>query len=73
MIYSGFEISSFEAGKGLWHAKIQRADREPVVIDGISFPKLEVGFAWPDPDLAILHAKSVVDRFQQRFGTDQAS
>ncbi len=66
MIYNGFEISSFEAGKGLWHAKIQRADREPVVIDGISFPKLEIGFAWPDPDLAVLHAKSTIDRFRQR-------
>ena len=45
MIYAGFEIQSFEAGKGLWHARIQRADHAPVVIDGMAFPTLEVGFA----------------------------
>ena len=73
MIYSGFEIKSFEAGKGLWHARIQRADQEPVVIDGISFPTLEVGFAWSDPDSAISDAKTLIDQFQQRFGTDLAS
>jgi hypothetical protein len=68
MIYDGFEIRSFEAGKGLWHARILRADQEPVVIDGISFPMLEVGFAWSDPDAAIADAKSLIDQFQQRFG-----
>ena len=49
MIYGGFEIQSFEAGRGQWHARIQRADPAPVVIDGMSFPTLEVGFAWSDP------------------------
>ena len=34
MIYGGFEIQSFEAGRGLWHARIQRTDLEPVVIVG---------------------------------------
>jgi hypothetical protein len=67
MIYGGFEIKSFEAGKGLWHARILRADQEPVVIDGISFPMLEVGFAWSDPDAAIADAKSLIDRFRQRL------
>ena len=53
MIYGGFEIQSFEAGRGLWHARIQRADQAPVVIDGMAFPTLEVGFAWSDPEAAI--------------------
>jgi hypothetical protein len=67
MIYSGFEIQSFEAGRGLWHARIQRADLAPVVIDGMSFPTLEVGFAWSDPDAAIAHAKAHIDRNSQRY------
>ena len=68
MIYGGFEIKSFEAGTGLWHARILRADQEPVVIDGISFPMLEVGFAWSDPDAAIADAKALIDRFRRRPG-----
>jgi hypothetical protein len=68
MIYGAFEINSFEAGQGLWHARIQRADREPVVIDGISFPTLELGFAWSDPDAAIAHAKAQIDRHGPRYG-----
>jgi hypothetical protein len=69
MIYGGFEIKSFEAGHGLWHARIQRADQTPVVIDGISFPTLEIGFAWNDPDAAIADAMALIDRFPQRYGT----
>jgi len=61
MIYGGFEIKSFEVGKGLWHARILRADHEPVVIDGICFPMLEVGFAWSDPEAAIA-GREVADR-----------
>ena len=68
MIYSGFEITSFEMGKGQWHARIQRVDQRPVVIDGISFPMLEVGFAWSDRDAAIADAKTLIDQFQQRYG-----
>ena len=68
MIYGGFEIKSFEAGTGLWHARILRADHEPVVIDGICFPTLEVGFAWSDPDAAIADAKALIDRFRRRLG-----
>jgi hypothetical protein len=67
MIYGGFEIQSFEAGRGLWHARIQRADLEPVVIDGLSFPMLEVGFAWSDPEAAIADAIAHIDRFKPRF------
>src|ERR1700679_2203350 len=49
MTYDGFEIESFEIGRGLWHARIRRADLNPVIIDGVSFPTLEMGFAWPNP------------------------
>ena len=69
MIYGGFQIQSFELGSGLWHARIQRADLEPVVIDGLLFPTLEVGLAWSDPDAAIAHAKAYIDRNSQRYTT----
>ncbi len=69
MIYSGFEIQSFEAGSGLWHARIQRADHAPVVIDGMSFPTLEVGIAWSDPDAAIADAKALIDRYRPIYQT----
>jgi len=72
MNHGGFEIESFEAGTGLWHARIKRADRQPVIIDGVSFAALEVGFAWPDPDTAIADAKVQIDRLQlRRYATDE--
>jgi len=58
MNYDGFQIESFEAGKGLWHARIRRADLEPVIIDGVLFSALEVGFAWSGPDAAVADAKT---------------
>ncbi|MBR1191686.1 hypothetical protein [Bradyrhizobium sp. AUGA SZCCT0160] len=69
MIYGGFEIQSFEAGRGQWHARIQRADLAPVVIDGLSFPTVEVGFAWSDPEAAIADAKAHIDHNRQRYTT----
>lgn len=65
-LYDGFEIESFEAGKSLWHARIRRADQQPVVIDGISFAALDVGLAWSDAEAAIADAKSHIDRFRLR-------
>ncbi|MGZ3290679.1 MAG: hypothetical protein ACXU87_21870 [Xanthobacteraceae bacterium] len=62
--YDGFRIESFEAGKGLWHARIRRADLKPVNIDGVSFSTLEVGFAWSDPDAAIADAKAQIDQLK---------
>ena len=56
--YDGFKIEPFEAGRGLWHARIWRMDRKPVIIDGVSFSALEVGFAWSDPEAAIADANS---------------
>jgi hypothetical protein len=66
-LYDGYDIESFEAGRGLWHARIRRADRKPLVISGHPFAALEVGFAWPDPDTAIADAKSHIDRFKHRW------
>ncbi|MCA6123061.1 hypothetical protein J6500_14325 [Bradyrhizobium sp. WSM 1704] len=73
MIYSGFEIKSFEVGKGQWHARIQRIDQEPVVIDGMPFPTLDIGFAWSDRDAAISDATKTIDRLQQRYGMTMPS
>jgi hypothetical protein len=66
MNYDGFQIEAFEAGRGLWHARIRRADCEPVIIDGVSFPELEVGFAWSNRDGAISDAKTRIDYLNQR-------
>ncbi len=68
--YDGFHIESFEAGKGLWHARIRRADLSLLAIDGVLFPALEMGFAWSDPDSAIADAKRHIDRFRRRDETD---
>jgi hypothetical protein len=58
--HDGFRIESFEAGRGLWHARIRRADLKPVIIDGVLFSALEVGFAWSDPNAAIADAISQI-------------
>ncbi len=64
MDYDGFRIEPFEAGRGLWHARIRRVDLKPVVIDGVLFSTLEVGFAWSDRDAAIADAKTQIDHFK---------
>jgi hypothetical protein len=66
MDYDGFQIEAFEAGKGLWHARIRRADFEPVMIDGVSFPELDVGFAWANREAAVSDAKTRIDFLNQR-------
>jgi hypothetical protein len=71
--YNGFRIESFEAGQGLWHARIRRVDLNPVVIDGVTFSTLEVGFAWSDPDAAIADAKTQIDHLRlKRYATPRA-
>ncbi|QPF83746.1 hypothetical protein IC762_29245 [Bradyrhizobium genosp. L] len=72
MIYGGFEIKSFEVGKGQWHARVQRIDQKPVVIDGMPFPTLEIGFAWSDRDAAISDATKLIDRLHPRNGMTAA-
>ena len=45
-------------------------DRKPVIIDGVSFSALEVGFAWSDPEAAIADAKTQIDRLNlNRYAT----
>ncbi len=70
--YDGFNIESFEAGKGLWHARIRRADMGPVVIDGVTFTALEVGFAWPDAEAAVADAKLRIDYLKRYTSVGQA-
>ena len=70
-LYQGYDIESFEVGRGLWHARIRRADKTPLVINGYAFPTLEVGFAWDDPDAAIADARRHIDRFRHRWETPQ--
>jgi hypothetical protein len=60
--YKDFEIEPFELGRGLWHARFRRADRQPVVIDGVLFSTLNAGLAWPSPDAAVDDAKAAIDR-----------
>jgi hypothetical protein len=65
--YDGFSSESFEAGSGLWHARIRRADYKPLLIDGALFTKVEVGFAWPDQNAAVADAKKHIDRCKDRW------
>ena len=62
--HDGFKIEAFEAGRGLWHARIRRADLKPVNIDGVSFSILEIGFAWSDPGTAIADARAQIDQLK---------
>jgi hypothetical protein len=66
MTHDGFHIEAFELGRGLWHARIRREDFAPVVIDGVSFPELEVGFAWSDEEAAVADAKTRIDYLNRR-------
>ena len=70
-LYDGFDIESFEAGKGLWHARIRRTDLSLLAIDGVLFPAMEVGLASPDPEAAIADAKHHIDRFRRRAEQDE--
>jgi hypothetical protein len=71
MTHDGFQIEAFEAGRGLWHARIRREDYEPVVIDGVAFPELEVGFAWSNAEAAIADAKTRIDYLNRRSGMSE--
>jgi hypothetical protein len=72
-VYDGYDIEPFEAGRGLWHARIRRADRKSIVISGHPFPTLEVGFAWPEPEAAIADARNHIDRFKHRWSGPEQS
>ena len=62
--------SSFEAGSGLWHARIRRADISPLVINGMPFPRSKSASPGSDPDAAIADAKHHIDRFKHRWADD---
>jgi hypothetical protein len=67
--YDGFDIEAFEAGQGLWHARIKRLHSTAAALDGVLFPAQELGFAWSDRAAAIAHAKHHIDRFRLRYDT----
>jgi hypothetical protein len=69
--YGDFKIESVEIGKGLWHARIERADARPVILDGVLFSALEVGFAWSNPDAALADARMQIDQLKQRYATGE--
>ena len=60
MTHDGFKIEAFEAGRGLWHARIRRGYRHS------RFPQLEVGFAWSNAEAAIADAKTRIDYLNRR-------
>ncbi len=66
-LHGEYSIESFEAGRGLWHARIRRADEKPLIVNGSAFPHLEVGFAWTDRTAAIEDARTYIDRFGPRW------
>jgi hypothetical protein len=65
--YGHFEIETFEVGRGLWHARFRRADRNHIAIDGVTFETLNVGFAWPTPEAAMADAQKYIDRMSTRL------
>ena len=70
--YGGYKIECFEIGKGLWHARIRRADLKPVILDGVLLSALEVGFAWSNPDAAIADARIQIDKLERYANARQA-
>ena len=66
-IYQQFEIETFELGFGQWHACFRPVDRsKPVMIDGVGFAVVNVGFAWPTAEAARIDAQSFIDRMLTR-------
>ena len=37
MNYEGFAIECYQAGRGLWHARLRRPDRNPMIVGGVAF------------------------------------
>ena len=64
MNYEGFAIECYEAGKGLWHTRLRRPDRNPLIVGGVAFSAIEIGFAWPDPESAAADARNQIDRLK---------
>ena len=64
MNYEGFAIECYQAGRGLWHARLRRPDRHPMIVGGVAFSATEIGCAWPDPESAAADAKNQIDRLK---------
>jgi len=64
--YREFEIEAFEIGRGQWHARFRRIDGKPVFVDGLSMNKVELGFAWCQPEAALADARNCIDRMIAR-------
>jgi hypothetical protein len=67
MNYRNFEIETREIGRGLWHARVSRADHKPTLIDGNEFEYLDVGVAWPSVEAALADAQKFIDLMSRRF------
>jgi hypothetical protein len=71
--HGDFDIASFEAGRGLWHARSRCANRQPLTINRAALSRMDVGFAWPDRTAAIADAKIHTDRFGPHLASHDAS
>ena len=66
MIYGGFEIQSFEAGRGLWHASINGRTWNRSSSMACRFRRSKSASRGTNPDAAIADAKAQIDRFIAR-------
>jgi len=60
--YGIFEVETFEMGTGLWHARVLRCDRQPLIFGGEPFEFLHIGLSWPSAQAALEDAQSFIDR-----------
>jgi hypothetical protein len=65
--YGSFEIETLEIGRALWHARLRRADHQPISIDGVVFKQVDLGFAWPTSEAATADARDYIDRMASRL------
>jgi len=61
MQYRNYEVESFEAGRGLWHARYRPADRAPIFIDGFEFNYLYGRIACRSSEAAVAEAQQCID------------
>ena len=65
--YGSFEIETLEIGRALWHARLRRADHQPISIDGVVFKQVDLGFAWPTSEAATADVRDYIDRMAARL------
>jgi hypothetical protein len=61
MQYRNFDVETFVAGRGLWHARYRRSDNAPVLIDGLQFNYLYGRIACHSSEAAIAEAQQCID------------